>query len=93
VFDHQAPAAPPPGPKGDPLPAFPIELVIETDGGRALLQADPRMKVIPTPEFAHRLCRVLPANGHPTLRVIKPVMVEDTSNQKPWQKRDRKNAD
>jgi DNA polymerase-3 subunit alpha len=93
VFDHQAPAAPPPGAKGDPLPAFPIELVIETEGGRALLQADPRMKVIPTPEFAQRLCRVLPANGHPTLRVIRPVMVEDTSNQKPWQKRDKRNAD
>jgi DNA polymerase-3 subunit alpha len=87
VQSCRAPDAPPA--KGDPLPAFPVELVIETEGGRALLQADPKVKIIPTPELAQQLCRVLPANGHPTLRVIKPVMIEETTNQKPWQKRDR----
>jgi DNA polymerase-3 subunit alpha len=76
-------------PKGDGLPAFPVELVVETEHGRALLAADPKLRVIPTPELAQQLARLLPANGSPVLRVIKPVMVEETPGGKPWQRRER----
>jgi DNA polymerase III alpha subunit len=55
---------------------FPVELVVETEAGRALLATDPRLKIAPSPDMVAQLARLLGDGG---VRVVGGVSVEMNS--------------
>lgn len=52
---------------------FPLEVVVETEGGWAVLQPDAKVRIVPSPPMAMELCRVL---GPESVRVVGGVTVE-----------------
>lgn len=67
---------------------WPVELVIETPAGRALLGADPRLKIRLTPELVKGLAQIL---GPGSARVVAPVIAEavEPKAARPWERKRR----
>jgi hypothetical protein len=62
-------------------PGFPLELVVETERGWAVLQPDAKTRVAPTPKMVEELCRVLGAESE----VVGGVTVEPADRRPKWQ--------
>jgi DNA polymerase-3 subunit alpha len=93
IGEHRAPipgAAPAEGrlAAAGEIPAFPVELVVETEHGRVLLGTDPKLKVAPTPAMVERIARVL---GPQCVRVVGGVALEVAadSNRPKWANKPR----
>jgi DNA polymerase-3 subunit alpha len=63
-------------------PGFPLELVVETERGWAILQPDAKTRIAPTPKMVEELCRVL---GAGSVKVVGGVTVEPTDRRPKWQ--------
>lgn len=68
-------AAKPPAAKSltPETPGFPLELVIETEKGWAVLQPDPKTRIAPTPKMVEDICKVM---GPESVKVVAGVTVE-----------------
>jgi DNA polymerase-3 subunit alpha len=58
---------------GAEAPAFPLEVVVETDGGWAVLQPDVKTRIAPSPRMAAELCGVL---GEGSVKIVGGVTME-----------------
>ncbi len=68
------------GQPGSETSAFPLEVVVETERGWAVLQPDVKTRIAPSPQMAAELCRVL---GAESVRVVGGVTVEPAKPK--WQ--------